>query len=118
MTKLEGRNKRTQIRFLSDVVVALLDLKVPILFDSGVPVVLWYLLGMVSWLSIRKSSVAFCVLRPLVFIGVVKLLFFLVAGPLRHCLALLFYPIARHQCRGVLPVLCQSVQLACSSRYL
>ena len=69
-------------------------------------------------LSIRKSSVAYCVLRPLVFIGVVKLLFFLVAGPLRHCLALLFYPIARHQCRGVLPVLCQSVQLACSSRYL
>ena len=71
--------ERTQILFLSDVivVVASLDLKVPILFDSGVPVVLWHLLAMVSWLSIPKSSVAFCVLRPLVFIGVVKLLFVL-----------------------------------------
>ena len=69
--------KRTQILFLSDVIVdvASLDLKVTILFDSGMPVVLWHLLGIVSWLSIRKSSVAFCVLRPLVFIGVVKLLF-------------------------------------------
>ena len=38
---------RTQILFLSDVivVVASLDLKVPILFDSGVPVVLWHLKG-------------------------------------------------------------------------
>ena len=112
--------ERTQILFLSDVIVAVasLYLEVPILFDSGVPVVLWHLLGMVSWLSIRKSSVAFCVLRPLVFIGVVKNCFlFLVVCPLRRCLALLFYPIARHQCRGVLPVLCLSVHLACSSWY-
>ena len=42
-----------------------------ILFDSGVPVVLWYLLGMVSWLSICESFVAYCVLHPLVLIGVV-----------------------------------------------
>ena len=75
--------ERTQILFLSDVivVVASLDVKIPILFDSGVPVVLWHLLGMVSWLSIRKSSVAFCVLRPLVFIGVIKLLFALGCWP-------------------------------------
>ena len=32
-------------------------------------------------LSIRKSSVAYCVLRPLVFIGVVKLLFVLACWP-------------------------------------
>ena len=75
--------ERTQILFLSDVIVAVASfyLEVPILFDSGVPVVLWHLLGMVSWLSIRKSSVAFCVLRPLVFIGVVKLLFVLDCWP-------------------------------------
>ena len=75
--------ERTQILLLSDVIVAVasLYLEVPILFDSGVPVVLWHLLGMVSWLSIRKSSVAFCVLRPLVFIGVVKLLFVLGCWP-------------------------------------
>ena len=42
--------ERTQILFLSDVIVAVasLYLEVPILFDSGVPVVLWHLLGMVS----------------------------------------------------------------------
>ena len=75
--------ERTQILFLSDVIVtvASLYLEVPILFDSGMPVVLWHLLGMVSWLSIRKSSVSFCVLLPLVFIGVVKLLFVLGCWP-------------------------------------
>ena len=47
-----------------------------ILFDSGVPVVLWHLLVMVSWLSICECfCVAYCVLHPLVFIGVVKLVF-------------------------------------------
>ena len=30
-----------------------------ILFHIGVPVVLWYLLGMVSWLFICESSVAY-----------------------------------------------------------
>ena len=61
-----------------------------ILFDSGVPVVSWRLLLMVSWLSICESSVAYCVLHPLVFIGVVKLLFVLGCWPLCEA-ALPFY---------------------------
>ena len=49
--------------------------------DSGEPVVLWYMLEFIIWLSIGGSFVAYCVLHPLVFIGVVKLLFVIGCWP-------------------------------------